>query len=368
MGAMRLVCQFFMAKVPLSRTPLAPPSALFYGVNMNKIGPISGLILLGGGQLLRRLTLWSKEKNLPVKVLTAPRHAKEKEKGHTLERFLIENDIESLIVEDICADIVRDFIGDPDNKFMLSLGAAWIFKKAVIKNTFHNKLLNIHSTCLPKNRGGGGFSWKIMMGDRVGNCLIHLVDGGIDTGSIVAFDEYVFPSSARIPVDFQTVSVQKDFSFVTRLIEECLSGVINTNQISQPEYLSTYWPRLNTDLNAWLDWGWSAPQLERFICAFDDPYPGARTFLGKSQVRIKKTTVTSLEDSYHPFQHGLIYRAKSDCCFVATKEGSLIIESVLDENGQEIIQNCKVGDRFSTPIQHLEAARSRPKYTPLGLK
>jgi len=335
---------------------------------MNKIGPISGLVLLGGGQLLRQLALWSKEKNIPVKVITAPRHAKEKENGCTLENFLIEYRIEALIVEDISSDSVKDFVGDPDKKFMLSLGAAWIFKKSVIKNIFHNKLLNLHSTCLPKNRGGGGFSWKIMMGDRVGNCLIHLVDSGIDTGSIVAFEEYVFPPSARIPVDYQTVSVKKDFFFVTGLIEECYAGPINANQISQPEYLSTYWPRLNTDLNGWVDWRWSALQLERFICAFDDPYPGARTFLGEVQVRVKKTSVTSLEDSYHPFQYGLIYRTKSDCCFVATKAGSLIIESVLDESGKEIIHKVRVGDRFSTPCCHLETAMSRPVYTPLGLK
>lgn len=368
MGGRPSVCRFSTAKVLLSRMPLVPSSAIFCGVNMNKIGPISGLILLGGGQLLRQLALWSKKRNIPVKVVTAPRHAKEEEKGWTLEQFLIEYRIETLIVEDISSDSVKDFIGDPDNKFMLSLGAAWIFKKAVIKNIFRNKLLNLHSTCLPKNRGGGGFSWKIMMGDRVGNCLIHLVDSGIDTGNIVAFEEYVFPPSARIPVDYQTVSAQKDFCFVTGLIEECLAGVINAKQISQPEYLSTYWPRLNTDLNGWLDWCWSAPQLERFICAFDDPYPGARTFLGDNLVRVKKTSVTSLEDSYHPFQYGLIYRTKYDCCFVATKAGSLIIESVLDESGKEIIQNCKVGDRFFTPCRHLETAMSRPVYTPLGLK
>ena len=335
---------------------------------MNKIGPISGLVLLGGGQLLRQLALWSKEKNIPVKVITAPRHAKEKENGCTLENFLIEYRIEALIVEDISSDGVKEFVGDPDEKFILSLGAAWIFKKAVIKKTFNNKLLNLHGTCLPKNRGGGGLSWKIMMGDRVGNCLIHIVDSGIDTGSILRFEDYVFPPSVRIPLDYQAVSLQRNFSFVTNLIEECFVGAINVKQTSQPEYLSTYWPRLNTDLNGWIDWRWSAPQLEKFICAFDDPYPGARTFLGETKVRIKKTSVTSLEDSYHPFQYGLIYRTKSDCCFVATKAGSLIIESVLDESGKEIIHKVRVGDRFSTPCYHLETAMSRPVYTPLGLK
>ena len=47
----------------------------------------------------------------------------------------------------------------------------------------------------------------------------------------------------------------------------------------------------------------------------------------------------------------------------------LLIENIIDENGENVRSKIKVGDRFFTPIETLDAAKSkRIYYNSYGLK
>ena len=104
----------------------------------------------------------------------------------------------------------------------MSIGAAWIFKDYVIKDLFKKKLYNMHGTRLPQNRGGGGFSWQIMMGNRLGFCQLHLVDKGVDTGDIIKTEEFLYPPSCRIPKDYINLYREKNMHFITSFIKEII--------------------------------------------------------------------------------------------------------------------------------------------------
>lgn len=65
----------------------------------------------------------------------------------------------------------------------------------------------------------------------------------------------------------------------------------------------------------------------------------------------------------------MIYRKNNRAISIATKEGTLIIEKVMDENNKNIINDIRVGDRFFTPGRYLEDAKLfRATYTHSGLK
>ena len=61
----------------------------------------------------------------------------------------------------------------------------------------------MHGTRLPKNKGGGGFSWQILNNNRLGCNMIHQIDSGIDTGDIIFFKEYIFSQACKIPEDYE---------------------------------------------------------------------------------------------------------------------------------------------------------------------
>ena len=129
----------------------------------------------------------------------------------------------------------------------------------------------------------------------------------------------------------------------------------------QSERLSTYWPRLNTDLHSYINWNNDLINIQNFINAFDSPYKGAITYLDGKKVRLRN--VSSDQGNYHPYQSGLIFRVYDNQAAVATTSGALIINEVNDNFGRNIIPKIKVGDRFYTLIKKLKKHYESILYT-----
>lgn len=332
-----------------------------------RFGPIEDIVLLGGGKLLRTLCRWALSEGAPCRVITSPRHAEEEVDGVRLVDFLNKERIDHLVVGDISRKEVKIFVGSSNTTFFLSLGAAWIFKPTIISEYFGGRLFNLHGTRLPQNRGGGGFSWQVLTGNRFGFCVLHLIDGGIDTGEIVCVDEFLYPSGCRKPADYEAVHRDRNLGFVLDFIEKYRSDELPLDTYKQSECFSSYWPRLDTNVNGWIDWSMEASELDRFICAFDDPYSGAKTLLGDRVVSLKGSAVNRQDGVFHSFQAGLVYRKGKHWLCVCVKDCAVIFEEIYDEHGDTIFDEVCVGDRFVTPAVQIEAAKSRVIYTPMGV-
>jgi methionyl-tRNA formyltransferase len=333
------------------------------------LGPIREIVLLGGGSsLLREVSLWANDSSYSLKVITSPRHSEEKVDGQTLIDFLDLNNISYLVVADIDCDLVRNYLSDIRYSFVISLGAAWIFSEKIIHDVFAGRLFNLHGTALPKNRGGGTFSWQIMMGLRFGFCMLLRVDAGVDTGDIATYQEYLYPISARTPADYMLYYAKKNKDFIINFIEKYKEKPCIIGFSKQAEYLSSYWPRLSSEINGWIDWSLNAIELERFICAFDVPYSGAKTYLNKKTVSMQSVSLSYDHGSFHSYQSGLVYRKSNQWLCVALRECSLIVEVVRDEAGVSVFDDISLGDRFFTPHHKLDTSRDRVIYTSQGIK
>jgi len=334
-----------------------------------KIDDIDKVVLLGGGRLLVALVRWCRSEGVPVFVVTAPRHASEViEYGKSLDEILFAENIPFLVIEDINSDEIGKFVGDLSRAFCLSLGAAWIFKQEIIKNLFHGKLFNAHGTRLPQNRGGGWASWHVLMGHRLGYCQLHMIDGGIDTGDIVKTEEFLYPPSCRIPKDYDDVYINKHLDFLINFIEEIRRRGVDIETSKQIEYFSSYFPRLNTRDHGWINWSDQVTELERFICAFDEPHEGAKCFWNDQMVFVKKVCVDFQDQSFHAYQSGIVYRNNGKWLSVCAIGGSLIIEDIVDSEGENLIHAIKVGDRLVTKSETLDGRLKRVVYTPVEKK
>lgn len=206
---------------------------------MTKInfGCIENYILFGGGKFLLHVAKRLKSDGFEVVVFSAARHLNEDIDGKALKTLLDENVITYYKSEDINKDIrVLDYISE--RTIALSFGAAWIFKKSFI-DCFHGRLINFHGTRLPQNRGGGGFTWQILRKNKLGFCLMHQVDYGVDTGNIIKYREFLYPHLCKTPADFMEYHIKENISFFEEFLNE-IRFEKDFECISQPEYLSIY--------------------------------------------------------------------------------------------------------------------------------
>lgn len=315
-------------------------------------GVIDRIILMGGGERLLNFINVFKEWEIFVVSSIRLLDTNIPSKGCSLSSCL-----DNLSIKYFNAPNLKDFnFGEliTAGTLGVSLGAPWIFPIEIIRK-FSGKLINGHGARLPQNRGGGDYSWQIMNGLNFGYHLFHLVDQGVDTGDLILYNEFLFPPYCKTPEDYKNYSVNLEISFFEEFLMK-IQSKSDFERYKQIDYLSTYFPRLSTEHHGYINWSWTAKQIENFICAFDEPYLGASTFWNGNLVRLKNVVLCENDGKFHPFMNGLVYRKTREKLFVAASESSLIINLIVDSKGSRITEKIRVGDRFVTPQSKLDEA------------
>lgn len=246
----------------------------------------------------------------------------------------------------------------------ISISAPWVFSQEVI-DQFSGRLFNLHNQPLPRFRGAGGASWRILMRDMNGGVCIHHLTRGIDAGKLVAKVDFRFPDTCRLPADFESVTLE----YSKLLLAEWLKAAIKNNKLTYHEFtfsdtVNEYWPRLNSEIHGWINWGWSLCNIQVFCDAFSSPHDGALTMVREKKIYIRNTTAAAEEGKFHPFQTGLVYRINGGSLYVAHPDGTLIVEDYRLEDANIIV---RLGDRLFSPVGKLELAlRTRIQYLPDG--
>ena len=320
-----------------------------------RFGPYRRILLLGGGQVLMTLAEELRSRGTPVQILTSPRLAQERWEAAGFEEAMRCRGFPLWVQETL--DLSKPPLLEIDASTLgLSLGAAWIFQPNVI-HRFDGNLINCHPSCLPEDRGGGGFSWRIMRGDRRGQCALHRVDAGVDSGEIICQNRFTFSRRCRIPRDFFEEQYARELPFLLEFIRKTATRATLPLRTQDPAR-ATYWPRLETSLHGAIDWGWSVQEVERFVCAFDEPYVGAFTYVYDRRIHLKDCQRVNAVRGSHPFLSGLIYRIDGGRFYVAGQGGDLSFGQANDSQGRSVLASLRVGDRLWTPADEMEKARS----------
>jgi len=320
---------------------------------------LTNIVILGYSDLIENIKKFNSALKIKTTFITTSHQVESK-------KLNIKYNIFNNVDKKLKNYLVKNF--DFEKTIFISLGCRYIFKKDTIKNFFKENLVNFHGARLPIDSGAGHWSWKIMRGDRIENQLVHLIDEDIDKGPIIDYSKSIFPSFCKIPSDYNEYTKTTFLKFYKQFITNLKKGK-KFKLKHQIDYIGAYYPRLNTNINGWINWDIKSYQVERFVNAFDDPYPGASTLLNKKHVRIKKIHLSSGDISNHPFMAGLISRHDKNWIVVSSADKNMfLIEEVLNNKGKNIISEVKVGDRFFTPDNKINYSRSiRVKYNSKGI-
>lgn len=311
--------------------------------------------ILGHNEIILKLTQTLISKNIPFRV-----YSNQEIEGLN-SNFIMVNDLLSL----------KELLtSDMSNSLYISAGAPWIMDKSFLESFEPHGIFNIHGTALPSDRGGTIVSWLIMNKKRLGNAIIHKMVSKPDAGPILLSEEFIYPIECQYPQDYLKYYNMQQEKLATKFCLMWVNQEIDLLQTAeQPQYLSTYWPRLNAILNAWIDWNWPGEEIELFIRAFDDPYKGALTTWRGKTVFLKKCFFQR-DQNFHPYQIGIVYRIRLTSTVkyiaIAVNGGTLYCEYCVDELSSSMFEHIKEGDRLQTSNDNLINSQKRTVKTQTG--
>lgn len=326
-----------------------------------KFNRIDKVILFGGAPLLVATARYLKESGTAVRIYTSPRHAAEPldASGTTLALALGALGLPFVSTEDISSEKTLPSEITPST-LGIGMGEAWSFSPALIQ-AFGGRLIDFMGIPHPRYRGGAHYTWMLLRGERQGGLNLQVINeamlqGEYDDGEIVKSGTYRFPETARTPMDFFAAAVPNEVAFIREFLEEVKAG--KDFDFRKPdESKSLFLPRLNTMVHGWIDWSWAGDEIERFICAFDEPYAGASTRLNGVRVHLKGAAMGRDEGPFHPWQSGLVTRVTpEEGCVIATRSGHLKVKTIVPSKGESLARPPKPGDRLFTPAADLESA------------
>ncbi len=288
-----------------------------------QFGKINGFVLMGGGQLMGEFGVWLLEQGYKVETYTTIRYF---QSGYN-------------IVEDINTSLGFSVMGRL-NYIGIGFGEDFTFTQETI-DAFQGRLVDFMGIPLPRYRGGAHWTWAILNGEKEWGSCIQLItpemkQGVFDNGDIVTSQVFKF-GDYKIPQDLMDKVTEEGLDQLKRFVNG-LKQDKDFNLTKIDEKKSEYYPRLNTELDAMIDWSWNVHDIHRFICAFDKPYVGAWTSLSKKKVHLRDCS--SIVDGIHPFTSGLVIQKSDEGIFVNAPLGRLLIKDYPKE--------VKVGDRFES--------------------
>lgn len=89
--------------------------------------------------------------------------------------------------------------------FIISFGYRHILRNAIIKK-FQNRILNLHISYLPWNRGADPNLWSFLENTPKG-VTIHYIDENVDTGDIIAQQEVVFSDEETLKTSYERLII-----------------------------------------------------------------------------------------------------------------------------------------------------------------
>ena len=326
-------------------------------------GVLKRIIVLGIGDIPKRMAKIAIKRNINVEIYGGKRQLKNLDQNGILAiKKIQESKIKYKILHTLKSYKNGPYYNNPKNTVIFSFGSPFIISKELITR-YQGRIINCHASPLPEWRGGGGFSWRILADDRRGNSCFHLVTKGIDDGKILLQKSYIFPKRVKFPKDYIGYANSQSAKLLPKLIDKIINGEF-FKPIQQNENKSTYFPRLDSKSQGYIDWSWEGKFIKRFIMAFSHPYDGAKSFVNNKIVRIYDADFIRTKRMEHSFMRGLIIRKNNREIFISCNNGILKVK----ESNLKTQSELKLGDRLFTPNSKLEAAlKIRIRYNPSGI-
>ena len=216
-----------------------------------------------------------------------------------------------------------------DDLVFLSLEFDRIIETEKFKNA---RLYNIHFSKLPKYKGMYTSALPILNGEKTAGVTFHIIDDGIDTGDIIAQQEFSIEGMTCKDLYLSFIKHGTD------LVKKCLNDVLNNsvNAIPQPTKGSTYYSKKSIDYqDLSIDYNQTADVIDRQIRAFSFREYQLPKYKGKP---IISTRITDIKSVNNP---KTVLFENENCVMLSTIDYNIVL---FYDRFKELMEACEQGN------------------------
>lgn len=193
---------------------------------------------------------------------------------------------------------------------------------------YKDKIINIHSSLLPKYRGAAPMQYALLNGDSETGVCSMLIEKTMDTGDILACNKMPITSSTTIEDIHDNLSIE-----ASNLIVETILNYekLYENRVKQDDNLATYTKKIDKSMGK-IDFTSTARQIDLKVRAFMG-WPGTYAILDDENVKIHKISIIN---KYNDTQEGIIHKVDDSGIYVNCNDKCIVIEEIQFPNRKKM--------------------------------
>ena len=207
-------------------------------------------------------------------------------------------------------------------------------------------IIGLHSSLLPRYRGGAPLVWQLINGEKEAGITLFYMEQGTDTGDIIGQEKVAIEEDDDIGTLYEKVG-KKGIALLKRYLPQIADGCAPRKKQTDIEKYCVYPQRKKEDGR--IDWSKLPADIYNFVRAQTRPYPGAFSYYGEYQVFIWKCKVVSIEerDSVVGKIIDIWEQDGKTCPVIATKEQGYGIQIIdFSIQSEDVTVEIKKGERF----------------------
>jgi methionyl-tRNA formyltransferase len=192
-----------------------------------------------------------------------------------------QNQIEAVFFDRSAAAHFEQRVKEISPDLIIVAGWHYIIKSETL-NIPRLGTVGLHSSLLPKYRGGSPLVWQLINGEKESGVSLFYIEDGIDTGDIIGQERFFVNETDTIK-DALLKSQQAGLYLLDKYVPQLLKGTAPRVKQNEKE---VFYVKQRTPLDGEINWDDTPQNIKNFIKAQTKPYPGAFTIINNKKVYI----------------------------------------------------------------------------------
>lgn len=254
-----------------------------------------------------------------------------------------ENGIEVLTPKDINYTDVIAQISSKKPDFVIVVAYGQYLKKA-FRDQFTDRLINVHSSLLPKYRGAAPIQWAIVNGEHNTGVSIMLIDREMDAGDIINQKE-VFITDSMHADELHDVLAEEG----VKLLIETLKDYENfyRNRCKQENNKANYCPKITKEMGK-INFNDNSNAIYNKLKGFT-PWPG--TFFIYENLPVKVHNMYTIHEYNDTIKNGTVVEVNDQGIKVKCADGFVVFTEIQFPNKKRMqVKDYLKGNSFPKNI------------------